>query len=194
MVKISKVLFCGMNGTGKTAIIEQLLYANHAIGSPMIPTIEDIYTAVVDTDRGQKEKIRIYDISGLDGSNETHKHYLNYPDAFVMVYDITNFESFKRLDKLKKDIDKHHDKRDIHIIALGNKTDLADQRQVDYNTAQAWASKEKVRLWEVNVSCRQSLVDPFQWLASKMTAPTSKSTFLPSRKAKASSNTLVTES
>ena len=33
--------------------------------------------------------------------------------GFVMVYDVTNFESFKRLDKLKKDIDRHHDKRDV---------------------------------------------------------------------------------
>lgn len=31
----------------------------------MYPTIEDIYDAWIDADRGQKEKIRIFDLKGL---------------------------------------------------------------------------------------------------------------------------------
>jgi NF-kappa-B inhibitor-interacting Ras-like protein len=31
----------------------------------MHPTIEDIYTAMIETDRGVKEKVRIYDTGGL---------------------------------------------------------------------------------------------------------------------------------
>lgn len=30
-----------------------------------MPTIEDIYTAVIETDRGVKEKVRIFDTAGL---------------------------------------------------------------------------------------------------------------------------------
>ena len=32
---------------------------------PMFSTIEDIYVALVDTDRGQKEKVHFYDTAGL---------------------------------------------------------------------------------------------------------------------------------
>ena len=32
---------------------------------PMHPTIEDIYTAMIETDRGVKEKVRIFDTGGL---------------------------------------------------------------------------------------------------------------------------------
>ncbi|XP_046354455.1 NF-kappa-B inhibitor-interacting Ras-like protein 2 [Haliotis rufescens] len=185
-VKIGKMLMCGQTGVGKTSMVEQLLYANHVIeNTPMQATIEDIYTAVIETDRGIKEKIRIFDIGGFDGSNtDLPKHYLNFPDGFVLVYDVTNFESFKKLDKLKRDIDKTRDKKEIHIIVIGNKSELTEHRQVDFNTAMAWAGKEKLRLWEVSVTNRQSLVEPFVWLASKITTPPSKSTFLPSRKAK----------
>jgi len=33
MGKISKILVCGHAGVGKTAVIEQLIYGNHAIGT-----------------------------------------------------------------------------------------------------------------------------------------------------------------
>ena len=33
MGKISKILVCGHAGVGKTAIVEQLMYGNHVIGT-----------------------------------------------------------------------------------------------------------------------------------------------------------------
>lgn len=191
MGKISKILVCGHAGVGKTAIVEQLMYGNHVIGTPMHSTIEDIYTAMIETDRGVKEKVRIFDTGGLDGNKtDLPKHYLTFPDGFILVYDVTNWESFQKLDKLKKDIDKNRDKKEIHIIAIGNnKSEQQEDRQVDFNTAQTWATGQKVRLWEANVTNRQSLVEPFVWLTSRMTQPQSKSTFLPGRKAKGTSST-----
>ncbi|KAK3600139.1 hypothetical protein CHS0354_011745 [Potamilus streckersoni] len=185
MGKISKILVCGHAGVGKTALIEQLIYGNHVIGTPMHSTIEDIYTAMIETDRGVKEKVRIFDTGGLDGNKtDLLKHYLTFPDGFVLVYDVTKWESFQKLDKLKKDIDKSRDKKEVHIIAIGNKNELQEGRQVDINTAQAWATREKVRLWEATVTNTKSLVEPFVWLTSRITQPQSKSTFLPGRKAK----------
>uniref|UniRef100_A0A2C9L304 Uncharacterized protein n=1 Tax=Biomphalaria glabrata TaxID=6526 RepID=A0A2C9L304_BIOGL len=81
---------------------------------PTHPTMEDIYTAVIETDRGVKEKVRIFDLGMPDGNEaDIPKHYLTLPDGFILVYDATNFDSFKRLDKLKKEIDKHKDKREV---------------------------------------------------------------------------------
>ncbi|WAR11320.1 KBRS1-like protein [Mya arenaria] len=191
MGKISKILVCGHAGVGKTAIIEQLMYGNHVIGTPMISTIEDIYTAMIETDRGVKEKVRIFDTGGLDGTKtELPKHFLTFPDGFVLVYDVTNWDSFQKLDKIKKDIDKNRDKKEVHIITIGNnKSERQEDRQVDFNTAQTWATQQKVRLWEANVTNRQSLVEPFVFLTSRITQPQSKSGFLPGRKAKGTSST-----
>ncbi|GFN77986.1 NF-kappa-b inhibitor-interacting ras-like protein 1 [Plakobranchus ocellatus] len=144
MGKSNKVLVCGCSGVGKTAILEQLLYGNHSVGSETHPTMEDIYTAVIETDRGVKEKVRIFDIGMLEGSDaELPKHYLSLPDGFVLVYDVTSVESFKRLEKLKREIDKHKDKREGHVIVIGNKSELNEKREVQFDTALAWAGKEK---------------------------------------------------
>lgn len=67
------------------------------------------------------------------------------------------------------------------IVVLGNKLDKQDERRVDSNMAQNWAKNEKVRLWEVSVVDRRTLIEPFVYLASKMTQPQSKSTFPLSR-------------
>ncbi|GFS04870.1 NF-kappa-B inhibitor-interacting Ras-like protein 1 [Elysia marginata] len=189
MGKSNKVVVCGCSGVGKTAILDQLLYGNHVVGSETHPTMEDIYTAVIETDRGVKEKVRIFDIGMLEGSDgELPKHYLSLPDGFVLVYDVTSVDSFKKLEKLKREIDKHKDKREGHVIAIGNKSELNEKREVQFDTAMAWAGKEKIRLWEVSVTNRKSLVEPFVWLTSKITQPTSKSNFLPGRKTKSSSS------
>lgn len=69
----------------------------------------------------------------------------------------------------------------VTIVVLGNKLDKQDERRVDSNMAQNWAKTEKVRLWEVSVVDRRTLIEPFVYLASKMTQPQSKSTFPLSR-------------
>ncbi|KAF6095809.1 NFKB inhibitor interacting Ras like 2 [Phyllostomus discolor] len=74
----------------------------------------------------------------------------------------------------------------VTIVVLGNKCDLQEQRRVDPDVAQHWAKSEKVKLWEVSVADRRSLLEPFIYLASKMTQPQSKSAFPLSRKNKGS--------
>jgi len=178
MGKTSKVLICGQTGAGKTALLEQLIYGSHTINSPMFSTIEDIYVANIDTDRGQKEKVRLHDTAGMDGTRpEFPKQYLSFADGYVLVYDVTSLESFICMDKLKKEIDKNKEKKEAVVISLGNKCDLKDMKKVDFNMANKWAQKEKVRLWEVSVVNRQSLIEPFVWLTSKMTQPPNKSSF-----------------
>lgn len=69
----------------------------------------------------------------------------------------------------------------VTIVVLGNKLDKQNERRVDANMVQNWAKNEKVRLWEVSVVDRRTLIEPFVYLASKMTQPQSKSTFPLSR-------------
>ncbi|XP_068826377.1 NF-kappa-B inhibitor-interacting Ras-like protein 1 isoform X2 [Capricornis sumatraensis] len=133
MGKGCKVVVCGLLSVGKTAILEQLLYGNHTIGLGDCETLEDVYMASVETDRGVKEQVA--------------------------------------------------------IVVLGNKIDLSEQRQVDAEVAQQWARSEKVRLWEVTVTDRKTLIEPFTLLASKLSQPQSKSSFpLPGRKNKGNSS------
>lgn len=73
----------------------------------------------------------------------------------------------------------------MSIVVLGNKTDLVEQRQVTTEVAQQWAKLEKMKLWEVTVTDRRTLMEPFTMLASKLSQSQNKSAFpLPGRKSK----------
>ncbi|XP_035648882.1 NF-kappa-B inhibitor-interacting Ras-like protein 1 isoform X1 [Oncorhynchus keta] len=113
MGKGCKVVVCGLASVGKTAILEQLLYGNHAVGSESTETQEDVYVASVETDRGVKEQLRLYDTRGLHDGLDLPKHYYSVADGFVLVYSVDSLESFKRVDVLKKEIDKSRDKKEL---------------------------------------------------------------------------------
>uniref|UniRef100_A0A8B9ZJ85 NFKB inhibitor interacting Ras like 1 n=1 Tax=Anas platyrhynchos TaxID=8839 RepID=A0A8B9ZJ85_ANAPL len=171
MGKGYKVVVCGMASVGKTAILEQLLYGKHTVGLEEGATMEDVYLASVETDRGVKEQLRLYDTRGLQEGVELPKHYFSVADGFVLVYAVTSLEAFQRVELLKKEIDVFRDKKEVTVIVLGNKTDLLEA--------------EKVRLWEVTVTDRKTLLEPFTYLASKLSQSQNKSTFpLPGRKSK----------
>ncbi|KAG8176338.1 hypothetical protein JTE90_003300 [Oedothorax gibbosus] len=175
--KTSKVLICGYRSSGKTSILEQVIHGSFPCCA--YPTIEDIYCAFVNTDRGIKEKLRFYDTAGTVPGQSTDflKTYMTYAEGVILVYAINSRESFQLLDQVKKDYDKTKEKKEVPIIVLGNKMDLQNERQVDTVLAQAWSQKEKVKLYEVSALDRRTLVEPFVYLASKMNPPPSKSTF-----------------
>ncbi|XP_074756625.1 NF-kappa-B inhibitor-interacting Ras-like protein 1 isoform X3 [Athene noctua] len=112
MGKGYKVVVCGMASVGKTAILEQLLYGKHTVGLEEGATMEDVYLASVETDRGVKEQLRLYDTRGLQEGVELPKHYFSVADGFVLVYAVTSLEAFQRVELLKKEIDVFRDKKE----------------------------------------------------------------------------------
>lgn len=72
--------------------------------------------ASVETDRGVKEQLRLYDTKGLNDGQDLPKHYYSVADGFVLVYSVDSLESFKRVDVLKKEIDKSRDKKEVRLL------------------------------------------------------------------------------
>lgn len=186
MGKTTRVVVCGMKGVGKTALLEQLIYGNIDAKTEIHPTIEDIYVANIETDRGTKEKVRFYDTAGLESLQSTvnnqqlPRHYLGFADGYVLVYDTGKPESLDVLFPLKKDIDKNKDKKEITVIVIGNRTKTDAMLNNLENTASKatnWCTREKIKHYEVNIMNRSTLFEAFVYLSSKLNPPTNKSTF-----------------
>ncbi|KAB0793712.1 hypothetical protein PPYR_13332 [Photinus pyralis] len=189
MGKPSKVVVCGMKGVGKTSILQQAIYGQLPNTSELFPTIEDIYVANIETDRGTREKIRFYDTAGIEKSQtstangttsqQLPRHYLVLADGYIFVYDVENLESLDVLISLKKDIDKNKDKKEVTAIVIGNKSTNGSNPESEstLNKAIAWCSKEKIRHFNGSAKQRITLFEPFTYLSSKLNPPPSKSTF-----------------
>ncbi|XP_050446308.1 NF-kappa-B inhibitor-interacting Ras-like protein [Cataglyphis hispanica] len=186
MGKTTRVVVCGMKGVGKTALLEQLIYGNIDAKTEIHPTIEDIYVANIETDRGTKEKVRFYDTAGLESlqsnvnNQQLPRHYLGFADGYVLVYDTGKPESLDVLFPLKKDIDKNKDKKEIIVIVIGNRTKtdaVLNNLENTASKASNWCTREKIKHYEVDVMDRSSLFEAFVHLSSKLNPPANKSTF-----------------
>ncbi|KAI8122149.1 NF-kappa-B inhibitor-interacting Ras-like protein [Lucilia cuprina] len=192
--KVGKVMICGMKGVGKTALLEQLIYGNVNMETEIHPTIEDIYVASVDTGRGTRETLRIYDSAGLQGKAQLPRHYLHFPDGYVLVYDPTDPQSLDMLADIKQDIDKNKEKKEVPIIVLANMRarrkdtlpsptqppsaqNQADPVELILNRANSWCSRERIKHYTVNAMERPSLYEPFINLCSRLHPPQTKSSF-----------------
>lgn len=150
------------------------------------PTIEDTYVASIDTGRGSRDLLRIFDTAGLQGNIQLPKQYFQLSDAFVLVYDPSDPASLDILAGIKNDIDKHKDKKEMIVIVVANmhmRTHRASERgEMDpvesiLNRANIWCSRERFKHYVVNAMERASLYEPFINLASRIHVPQSKSTF-----------------
>ncbi|OXU18866.1 hypothetical protein TSAR_016330 [Trichomalopsis sarcophagae] len=186
MGKTTRVVVCGMKSVGKTALLEQLVYGNVTPKTEIHPTIEDIYVANIETDKGAKEKVRFYDTAGLEplqsslNNQQLARHYLGFADGYVLVYDTAKPESLDVLLPLKKDIEKNKDKKEIITIVIGNRTKPDTEQRILENTASKaanWCAREKLKHFEVNVMDRPSLYEAFVYLSSRLNPPQNKSTF-----------------
>lgn len=84
-----------------------------------IPTVEDTYVGIVETERGTREKLRFYDTAGLDAQHRNlPQHYHALADGYVLVYSVADSLSFQLLTDLKKDIDRHKEKKDVRYFLL----------------------------------------------------------------------------
>ncbi|CAH8606170.1 unnamed protein product [Schistosoma guineensis] len=177
MGKITKLVVCGPTGSGKTSLIEHCIYGNYFERQPedFISTYEDTYNAVVETDRGFKEKVRIYDLGGM---TKLEKHFVNCADAFILVYDISDSKSFSSVQSLKQDIDRYREKRDLCIVLSCHKVDKPKDATLDSTEVSRWSQSEKVaNIFETTVYDRQSLMNLFTWTVSRITQSQSKSGF-----------------
>ena len=84
---------------------------------PFSPTIEDIYVANVDTDRGTRERIRFIDTEGIDDDRvkEIPRHLLTIADGFIIVYSIDDEHSFQIAEVIRKDIERSKEKKEVRF-------------------------------------------------------------------------------
>ena len=79
---------------------------------------------------GSAVNCQILDTSGQERYNSLNQSYYRNADAILLVYDISNRNSFDTIQNYYIDKIKELCKKDIPIILLGNKTDKENERKV----------------------------------------------------------------
>ena len=125
-VYVIKLVLFGNQAVGKTSLIER--YINNKFENEYISTLGyNVYQRELDFVENSI-KFTIFDVGAQEQFRDIRKKYAAGAHAALLVYDVTNKESFQNIINWHKDLMEFtHDSR---FIIVGNKIDLVDQRQV----------------------------------------------------------------
>ena len=132
-----KGVVIGDGGVGKTSLI--IRHVDKAFQTDYKPTLGfDISLKTIMVEEFQAELL-IWDIGGQAIFKEIRESYLEGSHCCLLVYDMTNEESFKNLETWLAELKKFTG--DVPFILVGNKLDLEKQRVISREKGEA-KSKE----------------------------------------------------
>ncbi|PVD23035.1 hypothetical protein C0Q70_16297 [Pomacea canaliculata] len=168
-----KILILGENSVGKTAILNSLV--GRDFKSSVLPTSGvDFVKKIFEVD-GALVQLVIWDTAGQERFRSITRLQYKGTQGIILVYDITNPDSFSRLtywmDSIQKEIKhKHSAYEPIPIVLCGNKSDMEDQRKVETYKGEKFANQQMAfEFFETSAKCGLNIFQAFQRLAYHVT-------------------------
>jgi Ras-related protein Rab-21 len=127
-----KIVLLGEGRVGKTSIL--LRYIRGEYDDRQVSTLQASYLdkkIVVD---GQPASLSVWDTAGQERYHALGPIYYRDADGALLVYDITDAESFNKVKQWVKELRKMLG-NDICVAIAGNKIDLEKNRNVDQKEA-----------------------------------------------------------
>ncbi|KAJ2056151.1 hypothetical protein GGH13_007636 [Coemansia sp. S155-1] len=155
----AKVAILGKQAVGKTSLVTR--YVHHTFSDRTPSTIgASFITAKIDVD-GWECRLQLWDSAGQERFRSMTQMYYRGANAVVLVYDITNEESFKDIDAWVQ-----------VLLLVGNKLDLAPgRRQVEYSRARDYIKAitgDETAILEVSCRDDDGVADVFYNLANRL--------------------------
>ena len=130
---IFKIILVGDSSVGKTNILSR--YLNNTFEETTKPTVGVEFNSKTYKIQDNIVKAQIWDTAGQERYRSITSAYYKGAKGCLLIYDITRKKTFENVDKWISQFKESADK-DLYIILIGNKCDLADVRQVSKEEAE----------------------------------------------------------
>ncbi|XP_033728768.1 dexamethasone-induced Ras-related protein 1-like [Pecten maximus] len=142
----------GSGNVGKTSVLHR--YLNGSFSYKYTQTVEDLYDQNVSID-GERFIIEFLDTSGSIEFPAMRRLAIRKANAFMLVFNIDNEESFAEMKQTWREIkNSRDDHKDIPCIVIGNKQDRENYREVEYFEALNWADNNGLEGMMLEVSSK----------------------------------------
>lgn len=160
-----KLLLIGDSGVGKSCVL--LRFADDTYSDCYVSTIGvDFKVRTLDVD-GKRCKLQLWDTAGQEKFRTITNSYYRGAHGIVVVYDITDKESFNNVRHWVEEVDKYA-AENVHKLLLGNKCDLTSKRAVYYDEANELAESLGVKFMETSAKNAHNVDQAFQAMASEI--------------------------
>jgi len=160
-----KLLLIGDSGVGKSCLL--LRFADDTYTESYISTIGvDFKIRTIDLD-GKTVKLQIWDTAGQERFRTITSSYYRGAHGIIIVYDVTDKESFNNVKHWISEIDKYA-ADGVNKLLVGNKCDLASKKVVAYDEAKELADSLGVRFMETSAKNAHNVEQAFQIMAGEI--------------------------
>ncbi|XP_067472594.1 ras-related protein Rab-37-like isoform X3 [Thunnus thynnus] len=143
-----KTILVGDSGVGKTSLLVQFDQGKFITGSFSATVGIGFTNKVVDVDN-LKVKLQIWDTAGQERFRSVTHAYYRDAQALLLLYDITSKLSFDNIRAWLTEIHEYAQK-DVVIMLLGNKSDMAAERVVKTEDGEKLAKEYGVPFMETS--------------------------------------------
>ncbi|XP_043560695.1 ras-related protein Rab-41 isoform X2 [Chiloscyllium punctatum] len=160
-----KLVFLGEQSVGKTSLITRFMY----------DSFDNTYQATIGIDFLSKTmyledrtiRLQLWDTAGQERFRSLIPSYIRDSAAAVVVFDIANLNSFQQTSKWIDDVRTERGS-DVIIMLVGNKTDLADKRQVSMEEGERKARELNVMYIETSAKAGYNVKQLFRRVAAAL--------------------------
>ena len=110
---------------------------------------------------GHNVKMKIWDTAGQERFKSMSVGVIKMVDGLILVYSITNKETFKNLDTWMNSVKNIADLSSKPVIILGNKCDLNENRQVTYEEGENYAKNLGYHFYETSAKTGENVKEAF---------------------------------
>jgi Ras-related protein Rab-1A len=162
---IYKIILLGSFDSGKTRFIRR--YADNIDDSSFITTIGvDFKIKSIKIDN-KIIKLQIWDTAGQERFRSILSSYYKGANGILLLYDITNVNSFKNLSNWLIDIEKNSSKN-VKKILIGNKCDLNELRKIPINKGKEFADTYNMKFIETSAKNNVNINECFNILGKEL--------------------------
>lgn len=160
-----KLVLLGESAVGKSSLVLRFVkgqfheYQESTIGAAFLTQTVCLQDTTV--------KFEIWDTAGQERYHSLAPMYYRGAQAAIVVYDITNQDTFARAKTWVKELQRQASPN-IVIALAGNKADLSNKRMVDHDEAAAYSEENGLLFMETSAKTAMHVNDIFLAIAEKL--------------------------
>ena len=167
-----QLLIIGDMTVGKTSILTR--FTENKFSQNYLATVGlDFFTKDVDfKNLNRRVRIKIWDSAGQERFRSLTQSFFRNANGIIIVYDISNIETFENLKYWIQSINTQLGDSEIHIIVIGNKEDL--KREVKKEDAENFCKEKGYEYFEVSAKEGKGIQEAINYLVEMVIKSNSK--------------------
>uniref|UniRef100_A0A7S0ZZX3 Uncharacterized protein n=1 Tax=Noctiluca scintillans TaxID=2966 RepID=A0A7S0ZZX3_NOCSC len=160
-----KLLLIGDSGVGKSCLL--LRFPDDTYTESYVSTIGVDFKIRSLEHEGQTIKLQLWDTGGQERFRTITSRYYRGAHGIIIVYDVTDRESFKNVQNWVGEIEKYAGDG-VSKLLVGNKCDLASKKVVSTDEAKELADSLNMRLLETSAKNAHNVEEAFNTMAGEI--------------------------